>query len=65
VSVLNPILHSVISTLDYTEYGGALLLGVDGIVVVAHGRSNAKAIKNAIATAKRDVEQGVVEAMKG
>ena len=65
VSVLNPILHSVISTLDYTEYGGALLLGVDGIVVVAHGRSNAKAIKNAIATAKREVVQGVLEAMKG
>jgi phosphate acyltransferase len=65
VSVLTPILHNVISTLDYTEYGGALLLGVDGIVVVAHGRSNAKAIKNAIATAKREVVQGVVEAMKG
>lgn len=65
VSVLNPVLHSVISTLDYTEYGGAILLGIDGIVVVAHGRSNAKAIKNAIATAKREVVQGVLEAMKG
>jgi phosphate acyltransferase len=64
VSILNPILHNVISSLDYTEYGGALLLGLDGIVVVAHGRSNAKAIKNAIATAKRDVVQGVAGAMK-
>jgi len=64
-AVLSPILHSVISTLDYTEYGGALLLGVDGIVVVAHGRSNAKAVKNAITTAKREIVQGVAEAMKG
>ena len=64
-AVFSPILHSVISTLDYTEYGGALLLGVDGIVVVAHGRSNAKAINNAITTAKREVVQGVVEAMRG
>jgi glycerol-3-phosphate acyltransferase PlsX len=33
---------------DYAEYGGALLLGVDGIGVIAHGRSNPMAIKNAI-----------------
>jgi glycerol-3-phosphate acyltransferase PlsX len=34
--------------LDYSETGGALLLGVNGIVIVGHGSSNAKAIKNAI-----------------
>ena len=34
--------------LDYAEYGGALLLGVNGIVIIGHGGSNAKAIKNAI-----------------
>ena len=33
---------------DYTEYGGALLLGIDGIGVIAHGRSNPFAIKNAL-----------------
>jgi phosphate acyltransferase len=38
---------------DYSEYGGALLLGVDGVVVVSHGRSSAKAIRNAIALADR------------
>jgi glycerol-3-phosphate acyltransferase PlsX len=64
-ALFSPILHSVIRALDYTEYGGALLLGVDGIIVVAHGRSNAKAINNAITTAKREVVQGVAEAMKG
>jgi phosphate acyltransferase len=34
--------------LDYSEYGGAPLLGVDGVVIIAHGRSSGKAIKNAI-----------------
>ncbi|MCM8792263.1 MAG: phosphate acyltransferase PlsX [Candidatus Omnitrophica bacterium] len=42
--------------IDYTEYGGAPLLGIDGIVIVGHGRSNAKAIKNAIRVAKEEVE---------
>jgi glycerol-3-phosphate acyltransferase PlsX len=36
---------------DYSEYGGALLLGVRGIVIICHGRSPAKAIKNAIRVA--------------
>lgn len=44
--------------LDYREYGGACLLGVNGNVIVAHGRSQSKAIKNAIALAKRTVERG-------
>ena len=38
---------------DYSEYGGALLLGVAGLAVVCHGRSSAKAIRNAIAMAYR------------
>jgi glycerol-3-phosphate acyltransferase PlsX len=37
--------------LDYSEYGGAPLLGVRGITVIGHGRSNANAIKNAIRVA--------------
>jgi len=43
--------------IDYTEYGGAPLLGVNGVVIIGHGRSNAKAIKNAIRTAKEEVER--------
>jgi glycerol-3-phosphate acyltransferase PlsX len=39
--------------MDYSEYGGALLLGVAGLVVVAHGRSSAMAVQNAIAMAAR------------
>src|SRR5499433_843241 len=38
-------------TIDYTEYGGAPLLGVRGICVIGHGRSNANAVKNAIRVA--------------
>ncbi len=53
--------------LDYSEYGGAPLLGVNGIVIIGHGRSNAKAIKNAIRAAgeevERQVNQKIVEAL--
>lgn len=42
--------------MDYSEYGGAPLLGVNGVVIIGHGRSNAKAIKNAIRVAKEEVE---------
>lgn len=50
--------------LDYTEYGGAPLLGVEGVVIKAHGSSNAKAIKNAIRQAVLSVENNVVELIK-
>ena len=43
--------------LDYAEYGGAPLLGVNGVVIIGHGRSNAKAIMNAIRVAKDEVER--------
>ena len=45
--------------IDYAEYGGALLLGVNGVVIIGHGRSNKKAIKNAIRVAKEEVEHQV------
>jgi glycerol-3-phosphate acyltransferase PlsX len=38
---------------DYSEYGGAVLLGVAGLTIVCHGRSSAKAVRNAIAMAYR------------
>jgi phosphate acyltransferase len=37
--------------LDYSEYGGAPLLGVKGVCIISHGSSNANAIKNAIRVA--------------
>lgn len=57
-------LTSMVKRMDYKEYGGACLLGVNGTVVVAHGRSHSKAVKNAIHMAHRAVETGVVEAIK-
>jgi len=47
--------------MDYAEYGGALLLGIDGLVIVGHGKSNARAIKNAIYMAKKFVVENVLE----
>ncbi len=47
--------------LDYTEYGGALLLGVNGIVIIGHGSSNAKAIKNAISLSYKFVSEKVLD----
>ena len=44
---------------DYTEYGGAPLLGINGTGIVCHGRSNAQAIKNAILEAVKMVENNV------
>ncbi len=44
-------------SMDYSEYGGAPLLGVNGVVIIGHGRSNIKAIKNAIRVAKEEVER--------
>jgi glycerol-3-phosphate acyltransferase PlsX len=45
--------------MDYSEYGGAPLLGVDGRCIISHGSSTAKAIKNAIRVAAEFVEQDV------
>jgi phosphate acyltransferase len=45
--------------LDYSEYGGAPLLGISGITIVCHGRSNANAIKNAIRVANEFCKHNV------
>jgi len=51
--------------MDYREYGGACLLGVNGNIIIAHGRSQAVAIKNAIGLAKRTAEQNICRQIKG
>lgn len=51
--IMRPLLRRMYSKLDYAEYGGAPLLGVDGAVIIAHGSSSPKAIKNAIFVAAR------------
>ena len=53
--------------IDYAEYGGAPLLGVDGVAIIAHGASSAKAIKNALRVAvdvvERDVNRHIMESV--
>lgn len=44
---------------DYSEYGGAPLLGLKGVAIVGHGSSNANAIKNAVRVAKQFAESGI------
>lgn len=49
---------------DYQEIGGAPLLGVDGVVIIGHGRSQARAIRSALMRAAEAVENGVVDAIE-
>ena len=61
------LLHNVVGLdswarrMDFQEYGGACLLGLNGTVIITHGRSKAKAIKNAIGLAKQTVERNVLQ----
>ena len=50
--------------LDYSEYGGAPLLGVDGVCIIGHGRSKARALANAIRAAREAVSGGLVTAIR-
>jgi glycerol-3-phosphate acyltransferase PlsX len=59
-----PAFDALKSRLDPAEYGGGILLGVDGVVIIGHGSSNAKAIKNAIRVGKEAVEGKVVELIR-
>ncbi len=60
---------TLVKGMDFREYGGACLLGVKGSIIVAHGRSRAKAIRNAIVlaarTAERDVPRVISEEVHG
>jgi len=49
------------AAIDYKSYGGALLLGVNGVVIIGHGRSDEKAVANAIALGARVADSGVIE----
>ncbi len=57
-------LRGLRAMLDPSEVGAAVLLGVNGLVLIGHGRSDAKAIKNAIGQAKLAVESNVLEVMR-
>lgn len=57
-------LSSLIRRMSYQEHGGACLLGVNGNIIKAHGRSQATAIKNSISLAKQTVERGICQKIK-
>lgn len=58
-------LRSFKKKVDYSEYGGAPLLGVNGVVIIGHGRSNANAVKNAIRVARAEVENRFTDRILG
>jgi phosphate acyltransferase len=58
--LIRPGVRRIRDRLDWREFGGAPLLGIDGIAVVAHGRSDARAFRNAIRVAREAVEARLV-----
>jgi phosphate acyltransferase len=63
-ALVRPALGSIKKTLDPSEEGAAPLLGVNGLVFIGHGRSDAQAIKSAVRVAKNAVEAKVLDAIK-
>jgi glycerol-3-phosphate acyltransferase PlsX len=59
--LMNRNIKKIFKKLDYSEYGGAHLLGIDGVCIVGHGRSNPKAVRNAIRVGRELVVNGVKE----
>jgi glycerol-3-phosphate acyltransferase PlsX len=62
--LLKPAFRHLRETFDYAEYGGAPLLGVDGVCMICHGSSSARAIKNAVLEAQRVINYDVTSAIK-
>jgi glycerol-3-phosphate acyltransferase PlsX len=59
--LLKPALRNFKKKTDYDEFGGAPLLGINGTCIISHGRSTAKAIRNAIRVASDFAEKRVYE----
>jgi glycerol-3-phosphate acyltransferase PlsX len=59
-ALIRPRVREIRDRIDWREFGGAPLLGIDGVAVVAHGRSDARAIKNAIRVTRDAVENKLV-----
>jgi glycerol-3-phosphate acyltransferase PlsX len=59
-ALIRPRVQELRARVDWREFGGAPLLGIDGVAVVAHGRSDARAMKNAIRVTRDAVENQLV-----
>src|SRR6266542_1779945 len=62
--LIRPGVQRIRSRIDWREFGGAPLLGIDGVAVVAHGRSDARAVKNAIRVARDAVAARLVDKLR-
>ena len=62
--LIKPYLKKVLNKIDYRQYGGAPLLGINGVVIISHGGSDGTAIYNAIKAAKRTVKEDIVKLIK-
>ena len=62
-SVLWPALEPLVEELDPDTYGGAMLLGVDGVCIISHGSSSARAVVNALGVAREMVAADLVKAI--
>jgi len=62
--MLKPALRGIQQKIDYEEVGGAPLLGVNGVCIIAHGSSNAAAVANAIRVAGEAVSHGIIDRIR-
>jgi len=61
---IKKIIAKIKKTLDYAEHGGGLLLGVNGICIITHGRSNARGIRNSIKMAYKFAKSNIIQKLK-
>ena len=59
-ALIRPRVQELRARVDWREFGGAPLLGIDGVAVIAHGRSDARAMKNAIRVTRDAIENQLV-----
>ncbi len=64
VAPLMPALRRLRGRIDYAEHGGAPMLGINGVCIIGHGRSNAYAVANACRAAERAIANNVVETIR-
>ena len=66
IEVIEGLLNRELSVMtDYSEYGGAPLLGVNGVAIIGHGRSSAKAVRNAVVLAHRFASDRLIQRIEG
>jgi glycerol-3-phosphate acyltransferase PlsX len=62
--LVRPAFRGLKAKFNYEEYGGGILLGIEGVVIICHGHSSPQALKNAIKLAKMCVEFNIVDEIK-